>query len=440
MSATGKWLIPPSTFRWLAEAPADRPVVALLRHSVRHPIPRDGSGNEVPLTEDGHRLGRELGAIIGSRLRGLHASPVIRCIQTAEALRAGAGVGLEVLSDRLLGHPGIYVLDSERNRANWEDLGHEAVVNHLVANGDPLPGMAAADEAARFLVLHMLGTAGTGPGIHVFVTHDSLVTATAARVLHEHLGRESWPKYLQAAFFWRSADGVVGAYGGTTRTDRRDSLCGLDDGDVLEFARREIAWTIGSDCPARFFLAGGAFKTVLTGRPPSDLDIWAPSDADREMLVKVLLDRGARQLESKPFAAAFRIADRIVELPFHTNPSTLEGRLERSDIALSAVGVEHLPGDTWRVLVHPLAHESVRRREVLLLKPLINWKYVLATLDRARRYSAELGYRVPPEEEAEVWRVFESQPADMRRGMLERFDRSARGGHGVHEEAECRLG
>jgi len=76
---------------------------------------------------------------------------------------------------------------------------------------------------------------------------------------------------------------------------------------------------------------------------------------------------------------------------------------------------------------------------VLLLKPLVNWKYALATLERARRYADELNYRVPPEEEAEVWKVFESQPDDMRLGMFERFERTALGGYGVAEEVRCRL-
>lgn len=45
---------------------------------------------------------------------------------------------------------------------------------------DALPGMAAPEPAARFLVHYMLAAAKE-PGVHLFVTHDSLVTATAAR-------------------------------------------------------------------------------------------------------------------------------------------------------------------------------------------------------------------------------------------------------------------
>ncbi len=122
-----------------------------------------------------------------------------------------------------------------------------------------------------------------------------------------------------------------------------------------------------------------------------------------------------------------------------TEPETLEGRLAQFDIALSAVGVEYRPRDCWRAVIHPLAQASIERRQVLLLKPLVNWKWVLKTLERMRRYAVELRYSVPPTEEDEIWRVFEAQSDAMKRSMLERYDRLADGGYGVREEALCRL-
>jgi hypothetical protein len=118
----------------------------------------------------------------------------------------------------------------------------------------------------------------------------------------------------------------------------------------------------------------------------------------------------------------------------------LEEQVGRSDIGLSMVGVEYQPGERWRGVIHPLALESVHRRAVLLWKPLVNWKHALATLERMRRYAVELGYTVPDEEVAEVWRMFDAQPPDMQRGMLDRLARSATGGQGLREEAIRRIG
>ena len=191
-----RWTIPPSVLQHLDRAPADRALVLLLRHSVRDALPPGEAGNRLPITETGRRLAQGLGTRLRGRLCTLHASPLRRCVQTAEALAEGAQAELRVIPDRLLGDPGAFVNDGRRAGVNWETLGHEGVMDHLVSAREPLPGMARPDEAARFLVQHMLGAAAGRPGVHVFVTHDSLVTATAARLLGKPLSPGDWP------WFW----------------------------------------------------------------------------------------------------------------------------------------------------------------------------------------------------------------------------------------------
>ena len=430
-----QWQIPPSVTRLLEEAPTDRAIVVLLRHSVRDHLPPGDAGYVLPITDIGRRLALELGGLVRGRLRTLHASPLVRCVQTAEALAEGAQAEVAVVPNRLLGDPGAFVLDGRRAWTNWEQLGHEGVMHRLVTEAAALPGMARPDEAARFLVRSMLAAASGEPGVHVFVTHDSLVTATAARLLGKELGLDDWPWYLEGAFFWMTEDGLHTAYRDYEAV-HGGALCGLTESDVIEFARREVATTIGLDTGARFFLAGGAFKSLLTGRAPRDLDLWAPSERDRALLVGALRARGAKPAGPRAFADAFDLAGRVVEVPHKTEPVTLSERLPRFDIGLSAVGVEHRPHDDWSAIVHPLALESVCRREVRLLKPLVNWKYALTTLERMRRYAEELSFSVPAAEEAEVWRVFADQPDEMKRGMVERYERTGSGLLGVWEEAE----
>ncbi len=207
-----QWRIPPWTLTHLARIPRDRPVALLLRHSVRDRLPPGDAGNELPITDIGRRLARELGGVLGERLRTLHTSPLVRCVQTAEALHEGAAAKCAIATDRLLGDPGVYVIDGDRAWSNWERLGHEGVMRHLVADSEPLPGMARPDEAARSLVHHMLEIAAELEGIHVFVTHDSLVTATAARLLAEPLGPGEFPSYLEGAYFYRLNSAVCTAY------------------------------------------------------------------------------------------------------------------------------------------------------------------------------------------------------------------------------------
>lgn len=431
--------IPPSVLKWLERVPRDASVAMLLRHSVRPPLPPDNVGFNTAITEEGERLAFQLGELLGARLRSLHSSPLDRCVQTAEALGRGARSDLVVNHSHLLGHPGVFVVDGQAAARHWNVGNHERILDHLQLDDDPLSGLAAGGPAARFLVHSMLAQGAGTPGVHVFVTHDSLVTATAGRMLRRRIGRDEYPWFLEAAFFWRTKDAVWTGYRDHSSAWAEGPLCALNDSDVIELARREVTAMVGSDCPARFFLAGGAFKSLLTGRAPRDLDLWAASPSDRELLIDALLKRGAVRTGATQFADVFELWGRTIDVPFKTEPGEIEGRLARFDLALSAIGVEHRPGSTWRAAIHPLAVESATRREVLLLRPLVNWRHALSTLVRLRRYAVELGYGVPQTEVDEIWQTFEAQPRSVKEGMLERLALSSEEVAEVRAEANRRL-
>lgn len=207
---------------------------------------------------------------------------------------------------------------------------------------------------------------------------------------------------------------------------------------VIAFAREQLV-PLCREFPGRFFLAGGAFKTLLHGRPPHDLDLWPASILDRQMLLVHLEAQGALLLEDNPpFQTSFQLSGRRLEVAYDCTPATLEERLSRFDLGLSAIGVEYAEGH-WRGHVQPLAAESVQRREVLLLRPLANWKYLLATLERLRRYGEELGYRVPVREEQYLWDLFEAQPRESQDALMTRHARVAREASGILAEASLRL-
>ncbi|MBM4366482.1 MAG: histidine phosphatase family protein [Deltaproteobacteria bacterium] len=194
---TGPFIIPEPTLRAVREAPPGRATVLLIRHSARGPIPAGEPGNDVLLLPEGKELARDLGRLVRARLRTVHASPVRRCIETAESIVDGAEIEANIVEDRHLGHPGVYVEPGPAAWATWQGLGHERVMAHLVA-GDRLAGLADPVPASRRLVGHVLATAAGAPGVHLFVTHDSLVTTAAAHCLGQPLGKADWPWYLEA--------------------------------------------------------------------------------------------------------------------------------------------------------------------------------------------------------------------------------------------------
>lgn len=212
MSDAAQDAVPPSMLRWLAAVPDGRPVVLLLRHSVRDELPREDIGYELPLNPLGVRLARGLGEAMRRRVRTLHTSPVSRCVQTAELIGDAAEAGLAVVPDRMLGDPGAYVIDRQLAGRNWLTMGSRGIMEHLAFRDDALPGTEQPDAGARKLVRHMLEVAVDVPGLHVFVTHDILLAATAARFLGPPQGPAPWPRYLEGAFFWRDEAGLHAAY------------------------------------------------------------------------------------------------------------------------------------------------------------------------------------------------------------------------------------
>ena len=208
MSGVHACEIPPTLLRHIKQLPEEYPVALLLRHSIREEFGAGDIGNDIPITETGKCIAYELGRVLGGRLRALHSSPLLRCVQTAEALRDGAGVDTEISRNRLLGDPGVFVVDAALAWGNWQALGNDGVMKHLASENRSLPGMADPEEASKKLVHHMLSSTGGAPGLHVFVTHDVILAPTAARLLKQSCLDSLIPGFLEGGLFWRSEAGV----------------------------------------------------------------------------------------------------------------------------------------------------------------------------------------------------------------------------------------
>ena len=196
-------IIPPALLQNLVTVPADRPVALLLRHSARAPIPKGETGNDLPLTDRGVELARELGVKLKGHLATLHTSPVRRCVETAEHLRDGAGIDCDIVPDRLLGAPGIFIENADIAWKTFQTHKYGELVTALI-RGDDLVGMHHGPTAVRQLTEHMLAQTGGKPGIHVFVTHDFFVTTVAAVGLGFGFGNDEslTPEFLNGVLIW----------------------------------------------------------------------------------------------------------------------------------------------------------------------------------------------------------------------------------------------
>lgn len=192
--------------------PSGMPLALLLRHAERPPLPAHAPGNEVALTEAGREASRRLGESLGAQLRALSTSPVLRCQETALALREGSGASCEVVPDRMLGDPGVFVSHPQEAWRSWVGWGSSAIARALMAGAAVPPGFAEPTQAARRLAEHLCAHLPAAPGVHVFVSHDTLLGPFIARVLGRVLEAGDWPGFLHGALLWKDGTRQLLAY------------------------------------------------------------------------------------------------------------------------------------------------------------------------------------------------------------------------------------
>ncbi len=206
--------LPAALLRSLAIAPTDRGVAVLIRHGDRHPIPPGAFGAECTLTERGWARARQLGAALSEPLYSqARTSPLLRCVQTVQAVTEGAGASLRPVSDPLLGEPGAYVFDGSRAGPVFLQRGTERVVLDLIA-GEPLPGIRSREAGGRLLLEGLAGGLSGEPGLVLCVTHDSIALPFLVWASGGALRGEDWIEPLDGGLIWREDDGPRVAWNG----------------------------------------------------------------------------------------------------------------------------------------------------------------------------------------------------------------------------------
>lgn len=92
----------------------------------------------------------------------------------------------------------------------------------MSAGGGALPGMADPSIAVYELLCHMSQRLRTQTGLHLFVSHDSIVASSVARLMGADLPADLWPEFLEVAAFLargRRGDWVL-SWGYAPRCDR----------------------------------------------------------------------------------------------------------------------------------------------------------------------------------------------------------------------------
>lgn len=178
-------MIPDYLLEAYQDIPKDRPVIVLMRHSIRYPINSDEEIITAGLTPEGFDLAKDFGSWLSTQFPFGHfySSPIKRCVDTGMMVARGASLDRQVKEVLVLGHPnenGEYdSIETSLSQGIWQDRIHK-IAAFLIPNG-----------------VHK-------NGLNFYFTHDTVIVIMAAYWLGIDIrDPEEWPRFLEPFFvFW----------------------------------------------------------------------------------------------------------------------------------------------------------------------------------------------------------------------------------------------
>ena len=193
-----------SIIEQLVMVPEGADASLFIRHAEREDIPAGTFGHNVNLTAEGTQSAEHLGAGLSeNRALTVVSSPVPRCVQTALAMLRGAGSAAQVATDRRLGNPGAFIVDSEAAGPLFLELPIPEIARRQLQDAIPLPGMRPTPEGVEILQELATNPLGDNGRLHVFVTHDIILSVFVASIIDSSLEETGWPDFLEGLLLWR---------------------------------------------------------------------------------------------------------------------------------------------------------------------------------------------------------------------------------------------
>lgn len=177
--------------------------VVLVRHAEREPFIKGEPGSQKKLTTRGERAALTFGERLGSRPVKAYASPMFRCMHTAELILAGRGTEEKPEANDQLGDPGAYIFDDELTRGFYVKNPTKTVTLQYIRTGT-LPGHYPIAEGTERLSAFLKNTAFQD-GISVCVTHDVFLCAFVS-TLTGYDFTDDWPGFLDGCILFRKKE------------------------------------------------------------------------------------------------------------------------------------------------------------------------------------------------------------------------------------------
>ncbi len=146
--------------------------IVVIRHGHREKYKHQSFGNDVELTMEGKAASSTLGSAMKRVPLGeVHTSPLTRCVQTAQELLKGSGQKSNIISSKVLGDPGPFIIDPIQ--AGPLFLQHSLQDMALaIVKGEKLPGIRSLEEGG-LLFLNYISQVKRFPCL--MISHDIII-------------------------------------------------------------------------------------------------------------------------------------------------------------------------------------------------------------------------------------------------------------------------
>ena len=186
----------------------------LIRHAERQKRDPGTYGNDLHLTERGHKEALHLGKSLSkTSLKAVHSSPILRCMQTSEAIVQGVNQRLPIFQSHLLGDPGAFISDAELAGPYFLNNTIEEIAEKIVS-GKPLPGMRLLSEGGQLLLDYIIQLPFEPT---LIVSHDLIICLFCCYLFNSNEIAHYLPDFLEGLTLTRKNKGLLARYGSHVR-------------------------------------------------------------------------------------------------------------------------------------------------------------------------------------------------------------------------------
>jgi len=170
----------------------------LIRHAERPIIPVNEVGDGILITKKGESDCSQFALHLDGPIVSVRSSPILRCIQSSQIMSRAKGFPIEkIILDKDLGDPGFIIEDGKVAWSHWQKKGHQAVNEYLLSGNEKWSGFKDLTLATNIFKQKIESSLKcSDEGIHLWVTHDTILATFVSRVLADPIPIEKWPDFL----------------------------------------------------------------------------------------------------------------------------------------------------------------------------------------------------------------------------------------------------